>query len=86
MNKDGNFMHTLDIQSSRQGAVPGGAAGAARYLGIGRTTFYAGLAAGRYPPGRRVTRRRRVWTYAELEAVLATDATTIQEAAFRWCA
>jgi len=53
-----------------RGAIPGGAKGAAAFLGIGRTSLYAGVASGRFPPGKAVTARRRVWTYESLHAVL----------------
>ncbi len=41
-------------------------------LGISSTSFDNGIKSGRFPPGKLLTRRCRVWPVAEIRALLAS--------------
>ena len=68
------MQQALEKKKQQGGAIPGGMAGAARYVGVGRVTFWRGVKEGRWPAGRLVSARRRVWLTHELDAALAAAA------------
>lgn len=43
----------------------------AAHCRVSLRTFWAEVAAGRYPPGKPTSRRRKVWSQAELDAAIS---------------
>ncbi|MCC6198504.1 MAG: hypothetical protein IT518_28980 [Burkholderiales bacterium] len=58
------------IIRTTRGAIPGGAKGAARYVGLGVTAFYDAISRGVLPRATKIG-RRSVWQFDHLDAAIA---------------